>query len=216
VHGGTTHEQRDHYDDRRNLTRDPEIRYTREGQATTNLGVATNRRWQNRETNEWEEATSFFDVVIWRDLAENVALSLTKGMRVIVTGRSSSAVGRPRRAIAGSRWRSSPMRSVRHCGSPRWTSTASSVRRWRATPVSARTTPVHEARAVGTSDRRRPGADGARVAFGPRVVLTKEEAFGACQALADAGRVLVRSGGSSEADTLCSLFVLLEDRLSTG
>ena len=70
-----------------NLTRDPEIRYTREGQATTNLGVATNRRWQNRETNEWEEATSFFDVVIWRDLAENVALSLTKGMRVIVTGR---------------------------------------------------------------------------------------------------------------------------------
>ena len=70
-----------------NLTRDPEIRYTRDGQATTNLGVAANRRWQNRETNEWEESTSFFDVVIWRDLAENVALSLTKGMRVIVTGR---------------------------------------------------------------------------------------------------------------------------------
>ncbi len=70
-----------------NLTRDPEIRYTREGQATTSLGVAANRRWQNRETNEWEEATSFFDVVTWRDLAENVALSLTKGMRVVVTGR---------------------------------------------------------------------------------------------------------------------------------
>ena len=64
-----------------NLTRDPEIRYTREGQATTSLGVAVNRRWQNRETNEWEESTSFFDVVTWRDLAENVALSLTKGMR---------------------------------------------------------------------------------------------------------------------------------------
>jgi single-strand DNA-binding protein len=70
-----------------NLTRDPEIRYTRDGQATTNLGVAANRRWQNRETNEWEESTSFFDVVIWRDLAENAALSLTKGMRVVVTGR---------------------------------------------------------------------------------------------------------------------------------
>jgi single-strand DNA-binding protein len=70
-----------------NLTRDPEIRYTREGQATTSLGVAVNRRWQNRETNEWEESTSFFDVVTWRDLAENVALSLTKGMRVVVTGR---------------------------------------------------------------------------------------------------------------------------------
>ena len=70
-----------------NLTRDPEIRYTRDGQATTTLGVAVNRRWQNRETNEWEESTSFFDVVTWRDLAENVALSLTRGMRVVVTGR---------------------------------------------------------------------------------------------------------------------------------
>jgi single-strand DNA-binding protein len=70
-----------------NLTRDPEIRYTREGQATTSLGVAVNRRWQNRQTDAWEEATSFFDVVTWRDLAENVALSLTKGMRVVVTGR---------------------------------------------------------------------------------------------------------------------------------
>ena len=70
-----------------NLTRDPEIRYTREGQATTSLGVAVNRRWQNRETNEWEESTSFFDVVCWRDLAENVALSLVKGSRVVVAGR---------------------------------------------------------------------------------------------------------------------------------
>ena len=70
-----------------NLTRDPEIRYTRDGQATTTLGVAVNRRWQNRETTDWEESTSFFDVVTWRDLAENVALSLTRGMRVVVTGR---------------------------------------------------------------------------------------------------------------------------------
>jgi single-strand DNA-binding protein len=70
-----------------NLTREPEIRYTREGQATTQLGVAVNRRWQDRTTQEWQEATSFFDVVCWRDLAENVALSLTKGMRVVVTGR---------------------------------------------------------------------------------------------------------------------------------
>ena len=70
-----------------NLTREPEIRYTREGQATTQLGVAVNRRWQDRATQEWQESTSFFDVICWRDLAENVALSLTKGMRVVVTGR---------------------------------------------------------------------------------------------------------------------------------
>jgi hypothetical protein len=59
-----------------NLTRDPEIRYTRDGQATTSLSVAVNRRWQNRQTQECEESTSFFDIVCWRDLAENVALSL--------------------------------------------------------------------------------------------------------------------------------------------
>jgi single-strand DNA-binding protein len=70
-----------------NLTREPEIRYTRDGQATTTLGVAVNRRWQDRVTKEWEESTSFFDVVCWRELAENAALSLVKGMRVVVTGR---------------------------------------------------------------------------------------------------------------------------------
>jgi len=70
-----------------NLTRDPEIRYTRDGQATTSLSVAVNRRWQDRTTKEWEESTSYFDVVCWRDLAENVALSLTKGARVVVAGR---------------------------------------------------------------------------------------------------------------------------------
>ena len=69
-----------------NLTRDPEIRYARDGHATTSLSVAVNRRWQNRQTQEWEESTSFFDIVCWRDLAENVALSLTKGARVVVTG----------------------------------------------------------------------------------------------------------------------------------
>ena len=69
------------------LTREPEIRYTKEGQATTQLGVAVNRRWQDKVSGEWQEATSFFDVVCWRDLAENVALSLSKGMRVVVTGR---------------------------------------------------------------------------------------------------------------------------------
>ena len=70
-----------------NLTREPEIRYTRDGQASVLLGVAVNRRWQDRESHEWEEQTSFFDVVCWRDLAENAAMTLTKGMRVMVAGR---------------------------------------------------------------------------------------------------------------------------------
>jgi single-strand DNA-binding protein len=70
-----------------NITRDPELRYTNSGQTRATFGVAVNRRWQNRQTNEWEEATSFFDVVCWGDLGDNVSDSLPKGSRVIVTGR---------------------------------------------------------------------------------------------------------------------------------
>ena len=70
-----------------NVTRDPELRFTPSGQATATFGLAVNRRWQNRQTQEWEEATSFFDVVCWREMAENVSESLTRGARVIVTGR---------------------------------------------------------------------------------------------------------------------------------
>ena len=70
-----------------NITREPELRFTATGQATTSFGLAVNRRWQNRQTNDWEESTSFFDVVCWQSLADNVAESLPKGARVIVTGR---------------------------------------------------------------------------------------------------------------------------------
>src|SRR5579863_2184470 len=70
-----------------NITRDPELRFTPTGQATATFGLAVNRRWQNRQTQEWEEATSFFNVVCWREMAENVAESITKGARVVVAGR---------------------------------------------------------------------------------------------------------------------------------
>ena len=70
-----------------NITRDPELRFTNTGQPTASFGLAVNRRWQNRQTQEWEEATSFFDVVCWREMAENAAESLSRGSRVIVTGR---------------------------------------------------------------------------------------------------------------------------------
>jgi single-strand DNA-binding protein len=70
-----------------NITRDPELRFTPSGQATASFGLAVNRRWQNRQTQEWEEATSFFDIVCWRDMAENASESLSRGSRVIVTGR---------------------------------------------------------------------------------------------------------------------------------
>src|SRR5215510_6979479 len=70
-----------------NVTRDPEIRYTAGGAAKASFSVAVSRRWQNRQTSEWEEQTSFLNVVCWREMAENVAESIGKGTRVVVTGR---------------------------------------------------------------------------------------------------------------------------------
>ena len=70
-----------------NITRDPELRFTPSGQATATFGLAVNRRWQDRQSGEWQEATSFFDVVCWREMAENASESLGRGARVIVSGR---------------------------------------------------------------------------------------------------------------------------------
>ena len=70
-----------------NVTRDPELRYTPSGQTVATFGLAVNRRWQNRQNNEWEEQVSFFDVKCWAQMAENVAESVPRGTRVLVTGR---------------------------------------------------------------------------------------------------------------------------------
>jgi single-strand DNA-binding protein len=67
-----------------NLNRNPELRYPPGDQAVVNFGLAVTRRWQNRQTYEWEEPTTFFDVACWGQPAESVAESLTKGMRVIL------------------------------------------------------------------------------------------------------------------------------------
>src|SRR5579875_1803818 len=70
-----------------NLTREPELRFTPNGQATATFGVAVNRTWTDRTSQERREQTSFFDVVCWGTLAENAATSLSRGTRVVVTGR---------------------------------------------------------------------------------------------------------------------------------
>ena len=68
-----------------NLTRDPELRFTAGGKGIASFGVAVNRRWQ--QNGEWQEKVSFFNVSAWDTLGENAAASLTKGTRIIVTGR---------------------------------------------------------------------------------------------------------------------------------
>ncbi len=74
-----------------NLTDDPELRFTPNGVPVTNCRVAVNRRFRNNQTNEWEDRLDgYFTVNAWRDLAENVAESLNRGDRVLVTGRLQS------------------------------------------------------------------------------------------------------------------------------
>lgn len=70
-----------------NVTRDPELRFTPSGQGVCSFSVAVNRSWQNRQTQEWEEQTSFFDVKAWAQLGQNISDTLSKGARVVVSGR---------------------------------------------------------------------------------------------------------------------------------
>jgi single-strand DNA-binding protein len=71
-----------------NLTADPELRFTPSGAAVANFTVASTPRMFDRQTNEWKDGEALFlRCNIWREAAENVAESLTRGSRVIVTGR---------------------------------------------------------------------------------------------------------------------------------
>lgn len=71
-----------------NLVADPELRYTASSIAVANFRVASTPRRFNGQTNQWEDGEALFlNCNVWRQAAENVKESLTKGMRVIVTGR---------------------------------------------------------------------------------------------------------------------------------
>lgn len=71
-----------------NLTADPELRFTPSGAAVANFTVASTPRAFDRQSNEWkDQETLFMRCSVWREAAENVAESLTKGTRVIVQGR---------------------------------------------------------------------------------------------------------------------------------
>jgi single-strand DNA-binding protein len=71
-----------------NLTDDPELRFTPSGAAVANFTVASTPRTFNKQTNAWDDGeTLFLRCSIWRQAAENVAESLTRGTRVIVSGR---------------------------------------------------------------------------------------------------------------------------------
>ena len=74
-----------------NLTNDPELRFTPSGAAVANFTVASTPRTFDRQSNEWKDGeTLFLRCSVWRDAAENVAESLQRGTRVIVSGRLRS------------------------------------------------------------------------------------------------------------------------------
>lgn len=68
-----------------NLTRDPEIKYTNEGMAITEIRLAVNKRWKDRDGKDLE-VVDYFNITSWGTLAENCADSLKKGDRILVSG----------------------------------------------------------------------------------------------------------------------------------
>jgi single-strand DNA-binding protein len=71
-----------------NLTNDPELRFTPSGAAVASFTVASTPRFLDKATNEWKDGDALFlRCSVWRQAAENVAESLTRGARVMVTGR---------------------------------------------------------------------------------------------------------------------------------
>jgi single-strand DNA-binding protein len=71
-----------------NLTADPELRYTQNGLAVANFTIASTPRNFDRQANEWKDGEALFlRASVWREFAEHVAGSLTKGSRVVATGR---------------------------------------------------------------------------------------------------------------------------------
>jgi single stranded DNA-binding protein len=103
-----------------NLTDDPELRYTPNGAAVVKFRVAVNRRYKDEAGNWKDGETSYFSVNAWRSLAENSAETLTRGTRVLVTGRLQMRSWETQEGTSARWWRSRPTRSARACvGRPR-------------------------------------------------------------------------------------------------
>ena len=97
-----------------NLTADPELRFTPSGAAVANFTVASTPRTFDKQTNEWKDGEALFlSCSVWRQAAENVAESLVRGMRVIVSAGSRPAATRPARARSARSSRSTSTRSAR-------------------------------------------------------------------------------------------------------
>ena len=70
-----------------NLTRDPQVKYTTGGTAVTEIGLAVNRRWLDKQSNQWKDETTFVDITLWGRTAEIAGEYLSKGKSVLIEGR---------------------------------------------------------------------------------------------------------------------------------
>ena len=70
-----------------NLTRDPQVKYTTGGTAVTEIGLAVNRRWMDKQSNQWKDETTFVDITLWGRTAEIAGEYLAKGRSVLIEGR---------------------------------------------------------------------------------------------------------------------------------
>ena len=70
-----------------NAGKDAELRYMASGRPQAQFSVAVNHRWRNQQSNDWEEQTEWFNVVVWGDMAERISQYITKGKQVYVEGR---------------------------------------------------------------------------------------------------------------------------------
>jgi single-strand DNA-binding protein len=141
-----------------NLTREPELRFTPSGQATATFGIAVNRTWTDRQSQERRESTSFFDVVCWGTLAENAATSLARGTRVVVTGRLDQ---RSWESQEGERRSKVEITAEEIAPSLRW-ATVQVTKNERRSPESAN----GEAHATHEPSYQRPHTEAAPVSYG--------------------------------------------------
>jgi single-strand DNA-binding protein len=70
-----------------NAGKDAELRYMASGRPMCQFSVAVNHNWRNQQSNEWEQQTEWFNVVVWGDTAERISQYVTKGKQVYVEGR---------------------------------------------------------------------------------------------------------------------------------
>ena len=72
------------------VTMDPDLRYTPSGTAVLGFRIAVNRRWRDKQTDEWKEDASFFQVNVWDQAAERLSKTMRKGSAVLVEGQLRS------------------------------------------------------------------------------------------------------------------------------